>query len=54
FGIKSWVSRVLRGMCKLTLEHAKKLATGFGFSPALFFFYREVRFGLHPALQCTI
>ncbi|HFI6083115.1 TPA: helix-turn-helix domain-containing protein [Escherichia coli] len=30
------VSRVLSGKRKLTLEHAKKLATQFGISPALF------------------
>ena len=30
------VSRVLSGKRKLTLEHAKKLATRFGISPALF------------------
>ena len=35
-GSKSMVSRVLSGKRKLTLEHAKKLATRFGISPALF------------------
>ncbi len=36
-GSKSMVSRVLSGEEEiLTLEHAKKLATRFGISPALF------------------
>lgn len=35
-GSKSMASRVLSGKRKLTLEHAKKLATRFGISPALF------------------
>ncbi|EIB8317073.1 type II toxin-antitoxin system antitoxin HigA, partial [Escherichia coli] len=35
-GSKSMVSRVSSGKRKLTLEHAKKLATRFGISPALF------------------
>ncbi|HFS2294398.1 TPA: type II toxin-antitoxin system HigA family antitoxin [Escherichia coli] len=53
-GSKSMVSRVLSGKRKLTLEHAKKLATRFGISPALFIDYRDVPDALHPALQITI
>lgn len=53
-GSKSMVSRVLSGKRKLTLEHAKKLATRFGISPALFIDKRDVPDALHPALQITI
>ena len=53
-GSKSMVSRVLSGKRKLTLEHAKKLATRFGISPALFIDSRDVPDALHPALQITI
>ncbi|MEY6766256.1 type II toxin-antitoxin system HigA family antitoxin [Escherichia coli] len=53
-GSKSMVSRVLSGKRKLTLEHAKKLATRFGISPALFIDNRPVPDASHPALQTTI
>ncbi len=53
-GSKSMVSRVLSGKRKLTLEHAKKLATRFGISPALFIDYRAGPLASQPALQITI
>ncbi|MEY6722789.1 type II toxin-antitoxin system HigA family antitoxin [Escherichia coli] len=53
-GSKSMVSRVSSGKRKLTLEHAKKLATRFGISPALFIFNRAAPDALQPALQITI